>query len=213
METLEEIREADISVFIEGCEGLKAGSIITIFIIGAVVILALILAVGFLSFYCGRRGEIRGRKDSELANCRKTGGPEESPEPIYDCLDDVIENAAVTMAVLTEPHYVENIVVPEPGEPQYVENIVVPVLKPVTKAVLTEPHCVENTVPVDLEPGEPQYVENIVIVDTVLNPDYVGYNPAHGTAAGNRSYMNVELNYVNSVKPTDTSEYLEMNKL
>ena len=180
VETLEEMKEADISVFIEAikeCGGLMAGSKITIFIIGAVVILALILAVGILSFYCRVKGATKGRKDSELANCRKTGGPEESPEPLYDYLDDVIENAAVTMAVLTEPHYVENMV--------------------------------------DPEPGEPQYVENIVIVDPVLNPDcpeYVRYNPARGTAAGNRSYMNVELNS-ESVKPTDTSEYLEMNRL
>ena len=128
METLEEMKEADISVFIEGCGGLMASSNIAIFSIGAVVILVLILAAGFLSFYCGRRGATRGRKDSELANGRTTGGPEESPEPIYDCLDDVIENAAVTMTVLTEPHYVD----PEPGEPQYVENIVIvdPVLNP-----------------------------------------------------------------------------------
>ena len=178
METLEEMKEAEMSVFIEGCGGLMAGSIITIFIIGAVVILALILAVGILTFsYCRVKGATRGRKDSELANCRKTGGPEESPEPLYDYLDDVIENAAVAMAVLTEPHYVENMV--------------------------------------DPEPGEPQYVENIVIVDPVLNPDcpeHVRYNPARGTAAGNRSYMNVELNS-ESVKPTDTSEYLEMNRL
>ena len=91
------------------------------------VILALILAVGILSFsYCRLKGATRGRKDSELANCRKTGGPEESPEPLYDCLDDVIENDAVTMAVLTEPEYVENIVVPEPGEPQYVNLVINP---------------------------------------------------------------------------------------
>ena len=164
MKTLEEIKEADMSVFVEGCGGLMAGSNITIFSIGAVVILALILAVGILSFYCERRGATRGKKDSELANGRTTGGPEESPEPIYDCLDDVIQNAAVTMAV---PY-------------------------------------------VDPEPGEPQYVENIVIVDPVLNPDYVQHNPARGTAVGNRSYMNVELN---SVKPTTTSEYVEMNRL
>ena len=136
------------------------------------VILALILAVGTLSFsYCRVKGATRGRKDSELANCRKTGGPEESPEPIYDYLDDVIENAAVTMAVLTEPHYVEFMVDPEPGEPQYVENI-----------VIVDPDC----------------------------PDYVRYNPALGTAAGNQTYMNVELK---SVKPTETSEYVEMNRL
>ena len=170
METLEEMKEADMNVLIEGCGGLMASSNIAIFSIGAVVILALILAVGFLSFYCRLKGATRGRKDSELANCRKTGGPEESPEPIYDYLDDVIDNAAVTMAVLTEPQYVENIVDPEPGEPQYVENI----------------------------------------VDPVLNPDYVQYTPARGTAVGNPSYMNVELN---CVKPTGTSEYLEMNRL
>ena len=127
METLEEIREADMSVFIEGCEGLMAGSNIAIFSTGAVVILALILAVGILSFlYCKK--VIRGRKDSELANRRRTVEPEESPEPIYDCLDDVIENAAVTMAVLTEPgpEYVENTVIPEPGEPQYVNSVINP---------------------------------------------------------------------------------------
>ena len=122
METLEEIKEADMSVFIEGCEGLMTSSNIAIFSIGAVVILALILAVGILS--CRRA--IRGRKDSELANCRKTVGPEESPEPIYDCLDGVIDNAAGTMAVLTEPEYLENIVVPEPGEPQYVNPVINP---------------------------------------------------------------------------------------
>ena len=115
-----------MSVFIEGCGGLMASSNIAIFSIGAVVILALILAVGILSFHCRRRGAIRVRKDSELANRRKTVGPEESPEPIYDCLDDVIENAAGTMAVLTEPEYVENIVVPEPGEPQYVNPVINP---------------------------------------------------------------------------------------
>ena len=113
-----------MSVFIEGCGGLMASSNIAIFSIGAVVILVLILAVGILSFHCGRA--IQGRKDSELANRRKTVGPEESPEPIYDCLDDVIENAAVTMAVSTEPEYVENIVVPEPGEPQYVNPVINP---------------------------------------------------------------------------------------
>ena len=139
------------------------------------VILALILAVGILSFsYCRLKGATKGRKDSKLANRREIGGPEESPEPIYDYLDDVIENAAVTMAVLTEPHYVEFMVDPEPGEPQYVENIVI--VNPVA----------------------------------VLNPDYVQYNPARGTAVGNRSYMNVELN---SVKPTEISEYVEMNRL
>ena len=126
METLEEIKEADMSVFIEGCGGLMASSNIAIFSIGAVVILALILAVGILSFHCRRRRAIRGRKDSELANRRRTVGPEESPEPIYDCLDDVIENTAVTMAVSTEPEYVENIVVPEPGEPQYVNPVINP---------------------------------------------------------------------------------------
>ena len=114
-----------MSVFIEGCGGLMASSNIAIFSIGAVVILVLILAVGILSFlYCRRA--IRVRKDSELANRRRTVEPEESPEPIYDYLDDVIENAAVTMVVLTEPEYVENIVVPEPGEPQYVNPVINP---------------------------------------------------------------------------------------
>ena len=103
----------------------RSNSNIAIFSIGAVVILVLILAVGILSFlYCRRA--IRVRKDSELANRRRTVEPEESPEPIYDYLDDVIENAAVTMVVLTEPEYVENIVVPEPGEPQYVNSAINP---------------------------------------------------------------------------------------
>ena len=122
METLEEIKEADITVFIEGCEGLMAVTVsnITIFILGAVV-MALIFAMGILCFYCLKRRAVRGRKDSELVNCRKTkktGGPVELVEldPIYD----VIENAAVAVSVL------ENMVDPEPEEPKYVNSVLDP---------------------------------------------------------------------------------------